>query len=244
MKKFKSMNFTACKANLFGFILIIMLFLNGCSAYINRPVHTLGAWALLSKMEEHRGVAVTAEKRLVMEAKDNRNTTDQKFVICAEPSPDVAQSILSMFKITADWGKQKRLNSTELESLFNSIPVPLVVRSQGLQFYRDSVFALCQMRMNGWIAENGDGFKSALEQISKDAKDIIIEEVKSGSLHYPVLIEQYKEAIKGMDKTPNLINDETEQQSSAIENSSSQESPDGANPQTDSTTNSTVAPTQ
>ena len=286
-----------------------MLFLGGCSAYINRPVHTLGALAPFSKMEEHRGVAVTAEKRLVME----KNESGKDFIICAEPSPDVAQSILSIFKTTADWGKPKGLNSTELASLFSAIPFPLVVRSQGLQFYRDSVFALCQMGMNGWIGnsaqkegngsqkdvlfseyknavktyyeglaaynnniteynkcivKNGGGecdellakskmpeevqepviseFRFALKDIRADAQKIIMEEISKGSLHYSLQIEQYREEIKAQYKLLNkLINkNEAEQSSTTVENFSSQESFDEANPQTDNTTNSTDASAQ
>ena len=189
IKNQKRMNTMLCKAFKFGFILTFMLFLSGCNAYhtwINRPIHTLGAYTPWSRMETHKGIAATADKRLIIEYKKHGKSNSEKSVICAEPSPDVSQSVLSMLKIGIEAGKKNGNSSGELDSLLSSIPFLLIVRSQGLQFYRDSVFALCQMAMNGWIGDNNcaknDGNKCSeiseldevLREIREDAKEIIM----------------------------------------------------------------------
>jgi len=66
---------------------------------------------------------------------------------CAEPSPDVSQDLIT--QLAAEFGEGGRglsgqLDSaTGIESLFN--------RSQGVQLFRDGLFALCQAHHNGAV---------------------------------------------------------------------------------------------
>ncbi len=125
----------------FGLIILFLLIalLQGCGPYLHRPI-------IKTNVGNHPALAVSADRRLVIA------NTDKK-TVCAEPSPDAAQALLSIFSIgeekTGTTGTKSQLGFTEL---LQTTPFQLFMRSQGVQFYRDSIFALCQMAMNRWIS--------------------------------------------------------------------------------------------
>ena len=126
----------------FGLIILFLLIalLQGCGQHRQKPI-------IDTKVSQiHPSLAVSAERRLVI-----ANT--EKKTVCAEPSPDVAQALLSIFSIggekTGTTGTKSQVGLTEL---LQTTPFQLFNRSQGVQFYRDSIFALCQMAMNSWIS--------------------------------------------------------------------------------------------
>ncbi len=83
---------------------------------------------------------------------------------CAEPSPDVSQDLIT--QLAAEFGKgglglSGQLDSASgIESLFN--------RSQGVQLFRDGLFALCQAHHNGAVGaeEYGLFIASLIERTS------------------------------------------------------------------------------
>ena len=83
---------------------------------------------------------------------------------CAEPSPDVSQDLIS--RLAAEFGDgglglSGQLDSAAgIESLFN--------RSQGVQLFRDGLFALCQAHHNGAVGadEYGLFIASLIERTS------------------------------------------------------------------------------
>ncbi|MXX98598.1 MAG: hypothetical protein F4Y58_01635, partial [Gammaproteobacteria bacterium] len=138
---------------------ITVILLQGCGAHRENPTIEI------SIGEKYDGYAVSAERRLVLAKGDS---------ICAEPSPDAAQALLSLFSLSGSLGgtaagnmsagtaTQQRETGGQagadagvnaraaMSELIQTTPFQLFNRSQGVQFYRDSIQALCQMTMNEW----------------------------------------------------------------------------------------------
>ena len=53
----------------------------------------------------------------------------------------------------------------------------LTRRTQGLQFYRDGVFAYCQARMNGFMSQ--DEYRVAMQFLRQDAVKLIEAEINT-----------------------------------------------------------------
>lgn len=99
-------------------------------------------------------LATTAERRLVLVPLAGKHVG--KF--CAEPSPDAAESLVASFKASLEAsGKAENSAEAKLKSEFaRSLATSagsLTKRSQGLQMFRDGVFALCQARMNEFLTD-------------------------------------------------------------------------------------------
>ena len=121
-------------------------------------------------------LATTAERRIVLTSLKGANAG--KF--CAEPSPDTAESLLASFKAsidasaTAKSSAQASLKGEFARSLATSFGA-LTRRTQGLQFYRDGAYALCQARMNGYIAP--EEFVAQFNDLRQQSFRLISQEV-------------------------------------------------------------------
>lgn len=93
-------------------------------------------------------IATVAQRRLAIVKYD-----DGKF--CAEPPPDAVDNVSSAIAAAASLGAKGTQAEAELANNFASNAVELGYRSQGLQLYRDAMFALCNEHVNGAIS-NGD----------------------------------------------------------------------------------------
>ena len=214
-------------------IMLLPILLQGCGRYQNNPVIDVDIG------DHYPGLAVSAERRLILaHIKEGSGIP----TICAEPSPDAAQALLSLFSLSGEQtiptGQGTHAGITEL---IETTPFQLFSRSQGVQLYRDSIFALCQMAMNKWVSGSIAvdystqevyqeavrnyyqvliGYNSglidnipifpefplrteveiALRSSRQDAKDIIIEEIRSTDTQrylretYAKLIEDTKNA--------------------------------------------------
>lgn len=132
-------------------------------------------------------LATTAERRIVLFPTVGGN--EGKF--CAEPSPDTAESIAATFKASleasgkaTDKGEGK-VNAEIAKALLTSVAA-LTKRSQGLQLYRDGVYALCQSRMNDFVS--ADEYIIALRVLRETAAKLISEELKTESWSKPIQI--------------------------------------------------------
>lgn len=128
-------------------------------------------------------LATTAERRVVLVriAEDDPDTFGK---FCAEPPPDAAENIASKLALALEAGAKitnvdpagkipegeasARLETakeiaTSVQSLFH--------RSQGLQFYRDGMYNLCQGYLNKVI--NGDEFAKRADDLSKKSYALI-----------------------------------------------------------------------
>ncbi len=116
--------------------------------------------------------ATTASRRLAI-----MNTKGE---VCAEPSPDVGEAISSSIanelkaalSIKHPSGSE---GSGELQDNYRRAIAtqiaPLLYRTQGLQYYRDSLYTLCIAKMNGTITQNEYVIK--LKEYSDTASQLI-----------------------------------------------------------------------
>lgn len=124
-----------------------------------------------------RTLAVTAERRaIIFGDKSAQRTGDQ---ICAEPSPDIAESLVSSLKAIAEATVKKGVAETnaslEINKTLATAIATLFTRSQGIQFFRDNMYALCQAHMNGSIDKEKFGIEFA--RISNLSATLIEKEI-------------------------------------------------------------------
>lgn len=136
------------------FLMILVATLSGCALFGSPKEHPIiedhanEGWFGSKKVNVF---SATAERRVVIvKFPDNR--------FCAEPPPDVAESLVSSLSLLAQASAKEttagevraRLEATR--SLATSIR-SLFVRSQGAQFLRDGLYHLCQAYLNSTINE-------------------------------------------------------------------------------------------
>lgn len=102
--------------------------------------------------EGYSALVTTAERRIVISSDAEKTGVPQ--MVCAEPSPDAIESIAASFgaeadvKISDPTGAEQSAKAAFARGVATSAGA-LTRRSQGVQFFRDGVFALCQGAMNG-----------------------------------------------------------------------------------------------
>ena len=124
-----------------------------------------------------RTLSVTAERRaIIFGAKSDLRKGDQ---ICAEPSPDIAESLVSSLKVIAEATAKKGVADTnanlEINKTLATAIATLFTRSQGVQFFRDNIYALCQAHMNGSLDEKQ--FANEFTRISNLSATLIEQEI-------------------------------------------------------------------
>ena len=135
------------------FLIILVAVLSGCALFPSpneQPVieDRANNWLGINKMSVFSTTA--ARREVVVKFPDNK--------FCAEPPPDVAESLVSSLTLLAQGSiKDKKADeaSAQLEAtraIATSIRT-LFTRSQGAQFLRDGLFHLCQAYLNHAIDE-------------------------------------------------------------------------------------------
>jgi len=135
------------------FLIILVAVLSGCALFPSpneQPVieDRANNWLGINKMSVFSATA--ARREVVVKFPDNK--------FCAEPPPDVAESLVSSLTLLAQGSiKDKKADeaSAQLEAtraIATSIRT-LFTRSQGAQFLRDGLFHLCQAYLNHAIDE-------------------------------------------------------------------------------------------
>ncbi len=127
---------------------------------------------------EVNALATGAERRLVITTLVTDTSGRTARVVCAEPSPDAIEALTASVEAslagTSRANDQVTLNQAkELSTAVGS----LVKRSQGLQFFRDGIFALCQGSMNG--LRHGASITEQYASLQKDAKELILAELRT-----------------------------------------------------------------
>lgn len=141
--------------------LVGMLGLSGCGADLF-TVQKAQPLIDLDLKQSATAVATTAERRIILytpvgsssPAGGTNSATAVQF--CAEPSPDALESIASIFTASASATLGSDSASAALGNALITSADKLFSRSQGVQFFRDGVFALCQAAMNGWVTTAKD----------------------------------------------------------------------------------------
>lgn len=119
-------------------------------------------------------LSTTAERREVI----FKMPTNQ---FCAEPPPDVAESLSSSLSILAQGSGKSDASSGEIQArlevaktLATSIK-SLFRRTQGAQLFRDGTFNLCEAYLNGSIDKAN--YIRLYEDLLKTAKELIAKEI-------------------------------------------------------------------
>jgi len=100
----------------------------------------------------YSSLVTTADRRIVISSNSKHTRVPQ--MVCAEPSPDAISSIAASFGAQAEGsntdaaGNKQSISAAFARGVATSAGA-LARRSQGVQFFRDGVFALCQGAMNG-----------------------------------------------------------------------------------------------
>lgn len=107
-----------------------------------------------TQLTDESGVlAGEAAKRLVFYRKVNGRQ-----IVCAEPSPDVANDDLSVVEkvlgLSGEGGGAKGGLDAKSKAQLESTANQLVERSQGLQFIRDLMFRACEASSNGLLTND------------------------------------------------------------------------------------------
>ncbi len=114
-------------------------------------------------------LATTPERRVVVV-----KMPDNKF--CAEPSPDVAESLTSAFNLIASAKTQTSADAQlNLAKSLATTAKTIFVRSQGVQLFRDGLYSLCQANLNGTISDAQ--YKDMFEQLLTTADKLIGAEI-------------------------------------------------------------------
>lgn len=109
-----------------------------------------GRASVLSTTAERRAVIV----RVPSSDHNGAMKPEGNIQVCAEPSPDVAAAVTSSLSAALDaamktGGPDAMQLSASLASSYATALTVLTQRSQGVQMFRDGLYSLCQMYMNG-----------------------------------------------------------------------------------------------
>jgi hypothetical protein len=153
-----------------------LLLLAGCSTFTSPKEQPV----IEDKIGENFGtLAVTAERRIIIFGRDKSKNGEK--LVCAEPSPDVAESLVSSLKAVAqasvNKGDAEAKAGLEISKSLATAISSVFSRSQGVQFFRDNMYALCQAHLNGVIT--ADQFNAKHEKITEYSFKLIEKELPS-----------------------------------------------------------------
>lgn len=136
----------------------------------------VGYASFFSDKEQLGTLATTAQRRIVLVKLKGENIG--KF--CAEPSPDATDNLASTLSMILEAKLDKPNGSVGGEAGFESALATTVekmgVRSQGVQFFRDGMYSLCQSFLNG--AVNAEDFQEIHHKLMDLSASLIETELK------------------------------------------------------------------
>ena len=146
--------------------------LQGCVLFSNPPWEPVvqdeigNGLSSVSGTDKRVGTLATiAQRRLAL-----IKFADGKF--CAEPPPDVADSVSAALSAALAGGNGKIQIEGSVASSFATAAKQLFYRSQGLQLYRDGMFSLCAAYLNGAIKDEATYLEKQSELLTS-AKSLI-----------------------------------------------------------------------
>tara|TARA_B100000315_G_scaffold217965_1_gene218934 strand:+ start:9784 stop:10653 length:870 start_codon:yes stop_codon:yes gene_type:complete len=121
-------------------------------------------------------LATTSERRIVLVKMQG----EQKGKFCAEPSPDTADNLASSLSLLVEAQIKKPeaqgSGKSEISKTLATTVEKLGVRSQGVQFFRDGMYNLCQAYLNQAVTE--PQFLDLTRELRDKAADLITVELK------------------------------------------------------------------
>ena len=160
-------------------LLVAIIFiglLNGCT-YLTHPLER----PIIEDHSHDKKVttfSTIASRRMVILSQVPGGQATDNIIICAEPSPDVsdniASSLAAALKASATDGTKSAEVASSVSKSLATTAQHLFKRTQGLQFYRDSLYDMCQRRMSGITLVNPDAHLTAIRE---DAVKLILAEL-------------------------------------------------------------------
>ena len=148
---------------------IVVVGMEGCAlfsypSWVPVVEDNLGSGRFVGEDKRVGTLATVAQRRLAL-----IKFGDGRF--CAEPPPDVADSVSSAISAAFAGGNGKIEINGQMASNFSTAAKQIFYRSQGLQLYRDGMFSLCTAYLNKAITE--DEFKQNHKDLLTIAADLI-----------------------------------------------------------------------
>ncbi len=136
--------------------LIVLVVLQGCSTFTSPKEKPVIEDHMVNPLWGDRQIgilATTAERRVVIVKTPGKSDTVATMQLCAEPSPDVAESLASSLRVLAEasgeyGNKFDATASLDLAKSLTTTVSKLFTRSQGVQLFRDGLYSLCQANVN------------------------------------------------------------------------------------------------
>lgn len=158
--------------------------LSGCgtsvlSQRVSNPVIQDFAFRWLSR---DSALSTTASRRLALMSYRLNSNNAVEMVTCAEPPPDVGETLAKAIAAQLELRLPRSTGNAEAGAKYGqevaTALAPLMVRSQGLQVLRDTMFTLCIDKMNGWIT-NEEKYIEIKQARFKEAIQLIKDELPS-----------------------------------------------------------------
>ena len=128
-------------------------------------------------VEGYAALSTDAQRRTIFIKKHDDVNMGPRFV-CAEPPPDVAQAYASALSAALKGGSGNVNVDLSGSRAFATSALPLMYRSQGLQYRRDAMMSLCMAMMNGTItSQDKDTFLTESHRIDAIAASMIHDEM-------------------------------------------------------------------
>ena len=124
-------------------------------------------------------IAVPPKRRIVIVMVKPKDGERGRY--CAEPPPDVSPELLEQIKALVDadakvGGEQPGKTQTQGQKNYMEIAQRLVRRTQGVQWFRDGLYSLCQLYVNDAI--KGADVKHAFDDLVRTSSELIKIELK------------------------------------------------------------------
>ena len=149
----------------------------------------------LSNRSGVHALSTKIERRLVVfERKKKGEDDDLRLKVCAESPAEATQALNSINKLTVELEKAG-IPKGSFDSTLSTAVHAAFKRTQGLQFYRDGAYQLCQAYMNGLITKsNGktaeEKFLSHLKELENKAVKLIKQELEREDFYCPNCLKQ------------------------------------------------------
>lgn len=138
-----------------------------------------GVHALSTKMER---------RLVVFERKEEGKDDDLRLRVCAESPAEATQALNSINKLTVELEKAG-VPKGSFDSTLSTAVHAAFKRTQGLQFYRDGAYQLCQAWLNG-VIKSEEKFFSHLKELEKNAVKLIGKELEKEDFYCPNCLKQ------------------------------------------------------
>lgn len=214
----------------FVILLFAVLLLNGCGLSPFIPPeeeavvdeHVFDILGMFDKTGVH-ALSTKVERRLVLMDRRENNKKKEKYTltVCAEPSPEAAQALNSFSRFSGTLKDKATMTQETALKIARDLSTAVSVsfkRTQGLQFYRDGAYQLCQAYMNGFITYGGKPctkcFLKKLSKLQEDAKELIETEIEKENFYRSGLLPtppSHSNRLRLITGVPEIIDADTMQ---------------------------------